>query len=41
MLGIVIGVASVLAMIAIGDGAKLLVLEDLEKLGGANHFRLY
>ena len=41
MLGIVVGVASVLAMIAIGDGAKLLVLEDLEKLGGANHFRLY
>lgn len=41
MLGIVVGVASVLAMIAIGDGAKLLVLEDLKKLGGANHFRLY
>jgi putative ABC transport system permease protein len=41
MLGIIIGVAAVLAMIAIGDGAKLMVLEDLEKLGGANHFRLY
>ncbi len=41
MLGIIIGVASVLAMIAIGDGAKLMVLEDLQKLGGANHFRLY
>ena len=40
MLGIVVGVAAVLAMIAIGDGAKLMVLEDLEKLGGANHFRL-
>ena len=41
MIGIVVGVASVLAMIAIGDGAKLMVLKDLEKLGGANHFRLY
>ena len=41
MLGIVIGVAAVLAMIAIGDGAKLMVLQDLEKLGGVNHFRLY
>lgn len=40
MLGIIVGVASVLAMIAVGDGAKLMVLEDLEKLGGANHFRL-
>ena len=41
MIGIVVGVASVLAMIAIGEGAKLMVLKDLEKLGGANHFRLY
>ena len=33
MLGIVIGVAAVLAMIAIGDGAKLMVLQNLENLG--------
>jgi ABC-type antimicrobial peptide transport system permease subunit len=32
MLGIVIGIASVLAMIAIGDGAKLIVLQDAQKL---------
>ena len=34
MLGIIIGVASVLAMIAIGDGAKMIVLQDAQKLGG-------
>ena len=41
MLGIIIGVASVLAMIAIGDGAKEIVLQDAEKLGGANQFMMY
>ena len=41
ILGIVIGVASVLAMIAIGDGAKFIILDSFEKIGGANHFRLY
>ncbi|MCZ6679397.1 MAG: ABC transporter permease [Candidatus Poribacteria bacterium] len=41
MLGIVIGVASVLAMIAIGDGAKQVVLEDAQKVGGANQISLY
>jgi len=40
-LGIIIGVASVLAMIAIGDGAKLIVMQDAEKLGGVNQFTLY
>ena len=38
MLGIIIGVASVLAMIAIGDGAKEIVRRDVQKLGGANQF---
>ena len=33
MLGIIIGVAAVLAMIAIGDGAKVIVLKDAQKLG--------
>ena len=33
MLGIIIGVASVLAMISIGDGAKEIVLRDAQKLG--------
>ena len=41
ILGIIIGIASVLAMIAIGDGAKELVLQDAQKLGGANQFTLY
>jgi putative ABC transport system permease protein len=41
MLGIIIGVASVLAMIAIGDGAKLIVLKDAEKVGGVNQFTLF
>ena len=38
MLGIIIGVASVLAMIAIGDGTKEIVRRDVQKLGGANQF---
>ena len=38
MLGIIIGVAAVLAMIAIGEGAKQIVLQDAQKLGGANQF---
>ncbi|MDE0012387.1 MAG: ABC transporter permease [Candidatus Poribacteria bacterium] len=41
MLGIIIGVASVLAMIAIGDGAKEIVIQDAQKLGGANQLVVY
>lgn len=41
MLGIIIGVASVLATIGIGNGAKQIVLQDAQKLGGANQFTLY
>ena len=36
ILGIFIGIASVLCMMAIGDGAKQIIAEDLEKIGGAN-----
>lgn len=36
ILGILIGIASVLCMIAIGDGAKQIIAEDINKLGGAN-----
>ena len=36
MLGIVIGVAAVLAMLAIGDGAKRIVTQEFEKFGA--HF---
>lgn len=40
ILGILIGIASVLCMMAIGDGAKKIIADDLEKLGGFNqvHF---
>ena len=41
MLGIVIGIAAVLAMIAIGDGAKQIVIEDAQKMGGATRITLY
>ena len=40
MLGIIIGVAAVLATISIGDGAKEIVLQDVEKMGGANQFMM-
>ena len=40
ILGIFIGNASVLCMIAIGDGAKHLIAKDIEALGGSNQFRL-
>ena len=36
MLGIVIGIAAVLAMLAIGDGAKRIVMQEFEKYG--SHF---
>ena len=38
MLGITIGIAAVLAMVAIGDGAKTIILADLEKISGINVF---
>ena len=34
MLGIVIGVAAILAMVGIGDGAKTIVMQELQKFGG-------
>lgn len=39
ILGILIGITSVLCMMAIGDGAKLLVADQVDKLGGANQFQ--
>ena len=38
MLGIIIGVAAVLAMLAIGDGAKRIVTQEFEKYG--SHFTI-
>ena len=39
ILGILIGVASVLCMMAIGDGANQLIADDLERMGGPNQFQ--
>lgn len=41
MLGIIIGVASVLAMIAIGEGGRSIVIEEAQKQGGVNQFTMY
>ena len=41
ILGIFIGIASVLCMMAIGDGAKQIIADDIEKLGGANQVQLW
>jgi len=41
MLGIIIGVGSVLAMISVGDGAKAIVMEEANRFGGADQFSLY
>lgn len=41
ILGILIGIASVLCMMALGDGAKELVALDIEKLGGANQVQFW
>lgn len=40
ILGIFIGIASVLCMMAIGDGAKQIIADDIEKIGGANQVQL-
>ena len=37
ILGIFIGIASVLCMIAVGEGTKKIITDDVEKLGGPNH----
>lgn len=41
ILGISIGIASVLCMIAIGDGAKEIVNKDIEALGGVNQVNFW
>ena len=41
MLGIIIGVGSVLAMISVGDGAKAIVMEEANRFGGADQFSIY
>lgn len=34
ILGILIGIASVLSMVAIGDGTKKIIVNDINKIGG-------
>ncbi|HGE71606.1 TPA: ABC transporter permease, partial [Candidatus Poribacteria bacterium] len=34
MLGIIIGVSAVIGTVAVGEGARTLVLQELEKVGG-------
>lgn len=41
ILGICIGIASVLCMIAIGEGAKQIITDDIEKLGGSNQVQFW
>ncbi len=39
ILGILIGIASVFCMLAISDGAKQIITDDIDKLGGKNQFQ--
>ena len=39
ILGIFIGIASVLCMMAIGDGAKKIITDNIKRLGGPNHIQ--
>jgi len=41
MLGIVIGIATVIGMVSIGDGAKRLVLAEFQKIGAANTIAVF
>lgn len=41
ILGIVIGIAGVIAMMSMGDGAKKLLLSEIEKVGGPSMFGIY
>ena len=39
ILGIFIGVASVLCMMTVGDGAKKIIVDNVKRIGGENHVR--
>jgi len=41
ILGIVIGIAGVIAMMSFGDGAKRLIMWEVEKIGGMSVFGVY
>ena len=41
MLGIVIGIGTVVSVVAIGDGARVLTLKEIEQTGGTNILEVY
>ena len=41
LLGIMIGVAAVLAMVSISDGARAIIVEDIERFGGSSQFMMF
>ena len=41
LLGIMIGIAAVLAMVSISDGARQIVMSDIERIGGNNQFSIF
>jgi putative ABC transport system permease protein len=41
ILGIVIGVGSVVSMVSIGDGSRAMVLREIERTGGLNKIEIY
>ncbi len=41
LLGIMIGIAAVLAMVSISDGARAIILEDIERFGGSSQFMMF
>ena len=41
ILGIVIGVGSVVSMVSIGDGSRALVLGEIERTGGVTMIEIY
>ncbi|MEO2003757.1 MAG: ABC transporter permease [Candidatus Poribacteria bacterium] len=41
LLGIMIGVAAVLGMVSISDGARAIIVEDIERFGGSSQFMMF
>ncbi|MDP7278892.1 MAG: ABC transporter permease [Candidatus Poribacteria bacterium] len=41
LLGVVIGVCAVVGVVSVGDGARVMVLDEMEKSGGLNIIEIY
>ena len=41
LLGVVIGVCAVVGVVSVGDGARVMVLGEMEKSGGLNIIEIY